>query len=257
MTEHKVGTREEWRSAREELLVREKELTRVGDELARMRRELPWVPIEKEYQFDTDDGTKTLAELFDGRSQLLVYHFMFGPSYELGCPVCSSSADSVNGVIAHLNARDATMVYISRAPLEKLQAYKRRMGWSFPWVSSANSDFNFDFNVSRTEDQAREAVRPMVEAGMPPVLDHMARTTGTDVAGYLSEAPVFNTFVLDDGTVYHAYSTTARGLEFLMGYYPILDRAPKGRDEVESSSVWIRRHDEYEREIMRPPVGLR
>lgn len=248
MTVHKVGTREEWLAAREELLVREKELTRVGDELARKRRELPWVPIDKEYQFDTDDGRKTLAELFEGRSQLLVYHFMFGPSYELGCPVCSSSADSVNGVIAHLNARDATMVYISRAPLEKLQAYKRRMGWSFPWVSSANTDFNFDFNVSQTEKQAREAVRPMVEAGVPPVLVHMAQTTGTDVAGYLSEAPVFNTFVLDGGTVYHTYSTTARGLEFLMGYYPILDRAPRGRDEAESSPVWIRRHDEYEHE---------
>ena len=248
MTDHKVGTREEWLAARAELLVREKELTRVGDELARKRRELPWVPIDKEYQFDTDDGRKTLAELFDGRSQLLVYHFMFGPSYELGCPVCSSSADSVNGVIAHLNARDATMVYISRAPLEKLQAYKRRMGWSFPWVSSANTDFNFDFNVSQAEEQAREAVRPMVETGIPPVLAHMAQTTGTDVAGYLSEAPVFNTFVLDDGTVYHTYSTTARGLEFLMGYYPILDRAPRGRDEAESSPVWIRRHDEYERE---------
>jgi predicted dithiol-disulfide oxidoreductase (DUF899 family) len=248
MTDHKVGTREEWLAAREELLVREKELTRVGDELARQRRELPWVPIDKAYQFDTDDGRKTLAELFDGRSQLLVYHFMFGPSYELGCPVCSSSADSVNGVIAHLNARDATMVYISRAPLEKLQAYKRRMGWSFPWVSSANTDFNFDFNVSQTEEQAREAVRPMVEAGIPPVLTHMAQTTGTDVAGYLSEAPVFNAFVLDDGAVYHTYSTTARGLEFLMGYYPILDRAPRGRDEAESSQVWIRRHDEYQHE---------
>jgi predicted dithiol-disulfide oxidoreductase (DUF899 family) len=171
---------------------------------------------------------------------------MFGPSYELGCPVCSSSADGVNGVIPHLNARDTTMVYISRAPLEKLQAYKRRMGWSFPWVSSANTDFNFDFAVSQTEEQAREAVRPMVEAGIPPVLAHMAQTTGTDVAGYLSEAPVFNTFALDDGTVYHTYSTTARGLEFLMGYYPILDRAPRGRDEAESSPVWIRRHDEYE-----------
>src|SRR3989449_11001176 len=160
MTDHEVVSHEEWTTARDELLAREKEHTRLGDELARQRRELPWVRVEKEYRFETDDGTRTLAELFDGRSQLLVYHFMFGPSYEAGCPVCSSSADSVNGVIAHLNARDATMVYISRAPLEKLQAYKRRMGWSFPWVSSANSDFNFDFNVSQTEEQAREAVRP-------------------------------------------------------------------------------------------------
>jgi predicted dithiol-disulfide oxidoreductase (DUF899 family) len=245
MTDHTVGTREQWLAAREELLRREKELTRMGDELARQRRELPWVPVEKEYRFETDEGTRTLAELFDGRSQLLVYHFMFGPSYEAGCPACSSSADSVNGVLAHLNAREVTMTYVSRAPLEKLQAYKRRMGWSFPWVSSADSDFNFDFAASQTEEQAREMVRPMAEAGMPPILDHMASSTGTDVAGYLTEAPIMSAFVLEDGTVHHTYSTTARGLEFLMGYYGILDRAPKGRAEDDELQMWLRRHDEY------------
>src|ERR671918_443769 len=153
MTDHKIGSREEWQAAREELLRREKEHTRMGDELARQRRELPWVPIEKEYRFETDEGTKTLAELFDGRSQLLVYHFMFGPDYQAGCPVCSSSADTVNGAVPHLNARDVTMVYVSRAPLEKLRAYKRRMGWTFPWVSSHGNDFNFDFDASHTEEQ--------------------------------------------------------------------------------------------------------
>jgi predicted dithiol-disulfide oxidoreductase (DUF899 family) len=245
MTEHKVGTQEESQAEREELLREEKELTRRSDELARRRRELPWVRVEKEYRFDTDEGTRTLAELFDGRSQLLVYHFMFGPSYEAGCPVCSSSADAVNGVLPHLHARDATMLYVSRAPLENLQAYKRRMGWSFPWVSSAGSDFNFDFGVSYTDEQLREHMGPMLEGEPPPVLRHMAMATGTDVAGYLTEGPGFSAFVLDDGAVYHAYSTQARGLEFLMGYYPILDRAPKGRDEEGSSEVWIRRHDEY------------
>src|ERR1700704_1951387 len=235
MTTHTVGTREQWLAEREQLLRREKELTRMGDELARQRRELPWVPVEKEYRFETDAGLRTLAELFDGRSQLLVYHFMFGPSYEAGCPTCSSSADAVNGVLPHLNARDATMVYVSRAPLEKLRAYKRRMGWSFPWVSSADSDFNFDFGVSRTEEQTREGIKPMLEAGMPPVVDHLASASGTDVVGYVTEGPGFSTFVLDEGAVYHAYSTTARGLEFLMGYYPILDRAPRGRDEGDAS----------------------
>jgi predicted dithiol-disulfide oxidoreductase (DUF899 family) len=245
MTDHKVGTREEWLAAREELLISEKELTRLGDEHARKRRELPWVAVEKEYRFETGEGARSLADLFDGRSQLLVYHFMFGPSYEAGCPTCSSSADSVNGVLAHLNARDVTMVYVSRAPLEKLEAYKRRMGWSFPWVSSAGSDFNFDFDVSQTEEQARERFGPMLEAGVPPVLTHLASETGTDVIGYLSEGPGMSAFALDGGTVYHTYSCGARGLEFLMGYYPILDRAPKGRDEGDSSQFWIRRHDEY------------
>ena len=245
MTEHKVATRDEWLVARGALLSREKEHTRMGDELARQRRELPWVRVEKDYRFETGEGSKVLADLFEGRSQLLVYHFMFGPSYEAGCPTCSSSADAVNGIVPHLNARDVTMVYVSRAPLDKLLAYKRRMGWSFPWVSSADSDFNFDFEVSRTEAQTREGIKPMIEAGMPPIVDHLASASGTDVVGYLTEAPGFSAFVLDEGAVYHAYSTTARGLEFLMGYYPILDRAPKGRDEVDSPQLWLRRHDEY------------
>jgi predicted dithiol-disulfide oxidoreductase (DUF899 family) len=245
MTDHRVVPRDVLLLARQALLAREKEHTRMGDELARQRRELPWVRVEKEYRFQTDEGTRTLAELFDGRSQLLVYHFMFGPSYEAGCPTCSSSADAVNGVLPHLNARDATMVYVSRAPLEKLRTYKRRMGWSFPWVSSVDSDFNFDFEVSRTEEQTREGIKPMIEAGMPAVVDHLASASGTDVVGYLSEGPGFSAFALDEGAVYHVYSTTSRGLEFLMGYYPILDHAPKGRDETDSPQLWLRRHDEY------------
>mgnify|MGYP001302929371 CR=1 FL=1 len=248
MTDHKIGTREEWLAAREELLAREKEHTRRGDELARQRRELPWVRVEKEYRFETDDGTRTLAQLFDGRSQLLVYHFMFGHSYQAGCPTCSSMSDGIDGALVHLKARDATFVFVSQAPLEKLQVYKRRMGWSFPWVSSAGSDFNFDFGFSRTEEQTREAIAPMLEAGTPPILDHMTRETGTDVVGYLCEGPGFSAFVMDDGAVYHTYSTTARGLEFLMSYYAILDRAPKGRDEGDSPQLWIRRHDEYDSE---------
>jgi predicted dithiol-disulfide oxidoreductase (DUF899 family) len=247
MSGRKVGTREEWLAAREELLAREKEHTRVGDELARQRRELPWVPVEKEYRFDTDDGEKALADLFDGRSQLLVYHFMFGPSYEAGCPVNSSIADTVDGVLPHLHARDATFVFVSQAPLEKLQAYKRRMGWNFPWVSSAHTDFNFDLGFSHTAEQGREVVAVMMGGGgLPPIVEHNARSCGTDVAGYLTESPGFSAWVHEDGSVYQAYSTTWRGLEFIMGYYPILDRAPKGRDEGDEWQLWIRRHDEYD-----------
>jgi predicted dithiol-disulfide oxidoreductase (DUF899 family) len=244
MTDHEVVSREEWAAAREELLAREKEHTRLGDELARRRRELPWVRVEKEYLFDTDDGTRTLAELFDGRSQLLVYHFMFGPSYQAGCPTCSSMADTVDGAIPHLHARDVTMMYVSQAPLEKLQAYKRRMGWSMPWVSSANSEFNFDLGYSSSEEQTREWVAPILET-LPPIAEHNANSTGTDVTGYLTELFGFSAFVLVDGTVYQTYATTGRGVEFLMGYYGILDRAPKGRDEGDAWQVWIRRHDEY------------
>ena len=245
MTDHVVGTREEWVAARDDLLAREKEHTRLGDELAKARRELPWLAVEKEYRFDTDEGTKTLAELFAGRSQLLMYHFMFGPNYEAGCPVCTSIADSVNGVLAHVHGRDATFVFVSRAPLAKLHAYKRRLGWSFEFVSSAGSDFNFDYGVSRTEEQTRAIVAPMLEAGAPAVINHMAEVTGTDVVSYLSERPGMSAFVLDDGTVYQTYSTTARGLEFMMGYYGILDRAPMGRQEPDSTAIWLRRHDEY------------
>ena len=265
MADHKIGTREEWLAAREELLKREKEHTRLGDEIAQLRRDLPWVRVEKDYRFDTDEGEKSLADLFDGRSQLLVYHFMFGPSYEAGCPVNSSIADSIDGVLPHLHARDATFLLVSQAPLEKLQAYKRRMGWSLPWVSSSPGDFNFDLGFSQTEEQSREAVAQIqlprrgarwrsavLQRGrdaFPPIVEHNARSTGTDIAGYLTESPGFSTFVRDGDDVYHAYSTTWRGLEFVMTYYPILDHAPKGRDEGEADwQLWIRRHDEYEGE---------
>jgi predicted dithiol-disulfide oxidoreductase (DUF899 family) len=248
MTQHTIGTREEWDAAREKLLIREKEHTRLGDELAQERRDLAWVPADTEYRFDTEDGEKTLAELFDGRSQLLVYHFMFGPSYEAGDPVNSSIADAVDAVLPHLHARDVTFVFVSQAPLEKLQAYQRRMGWSFPWVSSAPSDFNFDLGFSHTAEEGREVVAQMTEGGLPPIAEQNARSSGTDVAGYLTESPGFSAFVQDDGTVYQTYATTWRGLEFLMSYYPILDHAPKGRDEGEAWQLWLRRHDEYDSE---------
>ena len=246
MADHRVGTREEWTAARDALLAREKEHTRLGDELARERRELPWVPVEKAYLFDTDEGQKTVDELFDGRSQLLVYHFMFGPSYESGCPVNSSIADSIDGLLPHLHARDVTFLLVSQAPLDKLQAYKRRMGWRIPWVSTAHTSFNFDLGFSHTEEEGREVVEQMAGTALPPIVEQNARATGTDVAGYMTESPGFSSFVRDDGTVYHTYSTTWRGLEFLMGYYPILDHAPKGRDEGAAWQRWIRRHDEYD-----------
>lgn len=246
MTGHRIGTRDEWLAAREELLEREKEHTRRGDELARQRRELPWVPVEKPYRLDTDGGSRSLAELSDGRSQLLFYHFMFGPSYESGCPVNSSIADAVDGVVPHLNAHDVTMVFVSQAPLEKLEAYKRRMGWSFPWVSSANSDFNADLGFSSSEEETRAWVAPMVDQ-LPPIAARNARETGTDLVGYLTQSPGFSAFVLDHGTVYHTYSTHSRGVEFLMSYYGILDRAPQGRDEGEAFQLWIKRRDEYDR----------
>jgi predicted dithiol-disulfide oxidoreductase (DUF899 family) len=245
MADHRIGTREEWAAAREELLAREKEHTRLGDELARKRRELPWVRVEKDYRFDTDDGTRTLGELFDGRSQLAVYHFMFGPSYEAGCPTCSSIADAVNGILPHLHARDVTMLLVSEASLETLQAYKRRMGWTVPWVSSARSDFNFDFGLSSTEEQTREWVEPMVDQ-LPPIAQRNARETGTDLVGYMTESFGFSAYVLDGGIVYQTYSTGGRGVEFLMGYYGVLDRTPKGRDEGDGFQLWIRRHDEYD-----------
>ncbi|HTW43839.1 MAG TPA: DUF899 domain-containing protein [Solirubrobacteraceae bacterium] len=244
MTAHKTGTREQWLAARAELLAREKEHTQLGDELARRRRELPWVRLEQDYRLDTDAGTRTLAELFDGRSQLLVYHFMFGPSYANGCPTNSSIADAVDGIVPHLHARDVTLLFVSQAPLEKLQGYKRRMGWSLPWASSADSDFNFDLGFSSSAQQARAAIAPIVES-LPPIVEHNARETGTDVFGYLTESPGFSAFAVDEGVVYHTYSAGARGVEFLMSYYPILDRAPKGRDEGDAFQVWLRRRDEY------------
>jgi len=244
LTDHQVVSREEWTVARDELLAREKEHTRMSDELARQRRELPWVRVEKEYSFDTVDGSRTLAELFEGRSQLLLYHFMFGPSYRAGCTTCSSIADAVDGVVPHLNARDVSILFVSQGPLERLQAYKRRMGWSLPWVSAARSDFNFDLGFSSSEEQTREWVAPLLER-LPPIAGRNASDSGTDVVGYLTESQGFSAFVLDGGAVYHTYSTGARGVEFLMGYYGILDRTPKGRDEGDAFQVWIRPHDEY------------
>ncbi len=241
MTKHKVATREEWQAARGDLLAKEKELTRRGDQLAAERLQLPWVPIGKEYRFDTDQGQKTLRELFDGRSQLIVYHFMFGSAYTAGCPVCSSAADTFNGAVPHLNARDVTFTCISRAPLDKLQAYKLRMGWTFPWASSHDSDYNFDLEVSRPEAATRE----FLAGGVPAVAAQLAHDCGTEPAAYLSEAPVLSSYALEDGTVYLTYSTTARGLEFMMGYYGLLDRAPLGRDEGTPPQLWMRRHDEY------------
>jgi predicted dithiol-disulfide oxidoreductase (DUF899 family) len=241
MTEHKVATREEWQTARDELLVREKELTRRTDELAREREELPWVRVDKEYSFDTEDGTKTLAELFDGRSQLMVYTFMFGPTYEAGCPVCSSGADTYDGAMPHLNARDVTFTCVSRGALDKLLAYRERMGWSFPWASSGETDFNPDFGAVHSE----EALRPFLESGNLGPVPELAAACGVDPAAYVTEAPSLHSFALDDGVVYHTYSTTARGLEPLLNYYGILDRAPRGRDEGGAGPPWIRRHDEY------------
>jgi predicted dithiol-disulfide oxidoreductase (DUF899 family) len=250
-----VGTREEWRVARLALLEREKELTRLSDELAQKRQELPWVRVEKEYSFDTSEGAKTLAELFDGRSQLLVYHFMFGPSYEAGCPTCSSMADSFDAWRVHLENHDVTFLAISRAPLEKLRAYKDRMGWGFPWASSAGNDFNFDFGVSFTDEQQRSGaeynfqelptMQPIIEAGIEPIVKQ-AEATGTDPAGYMTEAPGMSAFALENGGVFHTYSAYARGLDVLMGYYQWLDRAPKGRNEGDPPRFWIRRHDEYD-----------
>jgi predicted dithiol-disulfide oxidoreductase (DUF899 family) len=245
MTNHKVGTPEEWQAARDQLLAEEKELTRRNDELAKKRRELPWVPVEKEYRFDADDGTRTLAELFDGCSQLLIYHFMFGPSYEAGCPTCSSMADGFNGLLPHLHARDVTLMCVSRAPLERLQAYKRRMGWSFPWVSSANTDFSLDVGAALPHEQVREQMAQVDERELPPIAQQNAAASGTDLLEYISEIPAMSAFALQDGAVYQTYGTTWRGVEFLMGYYPVLDRAPNGRDEGDAFQTWIRRHDEY------------
>jgi predicted dithiol-disulfide oxidoreductase (DUF899 family) len=243
MTDHKVVGREEWEAARDELIQREKEHTRMADELARRRRELPWVAIEKDYEFDAEDRTRTLAELFDGRSQLLVYHFMFGTTYEAGCPTCSSMADGMNGLLPHLHARDLTLAFVSTAPIEKLQAYKERMGWSIPWASSANSDFSFDVGASTHVAQVREQMPP--EDQLPPIAAHNAAASGADLPEYIAELPAASAFALVDGDVYQTYATTFRGVEFLMPYYPILDRAPKGRDEGDAFQTWIRRHDEY------------
>jgi predicted dithiol-disulfide oxidoreductase (DUF899 family) len=254
MTDHKTGTREEWLAARLELLKAEKELTHRSDELARRRQKLPWVRIDKQYVFDTDAGKQTLRDLFAGRSQLLIYHFMFGPDYTAGCPSCSAIADGFNGVAVHLANHDVMLSAMSRAPLAKLQAFKRRMGWTFPWASSFGTDFNFDFNVAITPEQQREGnfeynyqpsrqrldVKPEADKEGTPA--KFAAMTGTDLATYARERPGMSAFALEDGVVYHTYSTYARGLDGLWGMYQWLDRAPKGRNET---GVWWRRHDEY------------
>jgi len=258
MPTHMTGTRQEWLTARVELLKAEKELTRRSDELAQRRQELPWVRIDKEYSFETDQGSARLADLFCGRSQLLVYHFMFGAEYTGGCPSCSSIADGFDGFVVHLANHDVTLAAVSRAPLAKLQAYKQRMGWRFPWASSLGADFNFDFNVSLTEAQQRgggveynyrrEPARTGGASGDSltkrdggPVAE-IAAMTGTDVATYTRERPGMSAFVLEDGAVYHTYSTYARGLDGLWGMYQWLDRAPRGRNET---GIWWRRHDDY------------
>ena len=259
MTKHMTGTREEWLAARLQLLQAEKELTRRSDELARQRQTLPWVRVDKEYRFDTDEGSASLTDLFRGRSQLLVYHFMFGPDYTAGCPHCSAIADGFDGLVVHLVNHDVMLWAVSRAPLGKLNAYKRRMGWTFPWASSLDSDFNFDFNVSFTEEQRREggieynyrrektlmsaSARWQGRSDEGPIAE-LAATTGTDVATYTRERPGMSAFALEDGVVYHTYSAYARGLDGLWGVYPWLDRAPMGRNET---GVWMRRHDEYEK----------
>ena len=247
MTDHKIGTREEWQAARAELLSREKELTRMSDELARQRRELPWVPVERQYTLQTADGPKTLTELFDGRSQLAIYHFMFGPSYQAGCPTCSSMADGFDALLPHLGARDVTMICVSGAPIDELLAYRERMGWRFTWASSYDSDFNADMGFSSSQEQTREWVTPMLEQ-LPPIAGRNAGETGTDVAGYLTEGFGFSVFILEAGALYQTYSTTGRGIEFLMGYYGVLDRMPKGRDEGKAWQAWIHRRDEYDRD---------
>jgi predicted dithiol-disulfide oxidoreductase (DUF899 family) len=242
MTEHRIGTQEEWKAERDELLKEEKELTRRGDELARKRRELPWVPVEKDYRFETEGGEKSLAELFDGRSQLVIYHFMFGPPYEAGCPVCSSIADTLAAQVPHLKARDATLMLASRAPLAKLLAFRERMGWQIPWASSGGSDFNRDLGFQHTEEE----LRPFLEGEIPLTVEQNAEICETDALGYVSEGPGLSAYALSNGTVYRTYVTTARGLELAMPFYGLLDRTPKGRDESGTEPLWIRHHDAYE-----------
>jgi len=259
MTKHMVGTHKDWLAARLVLLEAEKELTRRSDEVARQRQELPWVPIDDKYRFETDAGSASLTQLFRGRSQLIVYHFMFGPDYKAGCPSCSSIADGFNGIFVHLENHDVAFTAISRAPLLQLQAYKQRMEWTFPWASSAGGSINFDLNVSFTEEQQRQGIEynyrrepgwtvagigdSLSKRGERPVTENAA-TTGTDMATYTRERPGISAFVLEDGIVYHTYSAFSRGLDGLWGMYQWLDRAPRGRNE---NGIWFRRHDEYVR----------
>jgi predicted dithiol-disulfide oxidoreductase (DUF899 family) len=253
MTTHTTGTREQWLEARLRLLNAEKELTRRSDELVEQRQALPWVHIDKPYQFDTDEGKASLPELFKGRSQLMVYHLMFGPDYTAACPSCSAIADGLNAVQIHLAHHDVMLMAISRAPLAKLQAYKKRMGWTFPWASSFGSDFNFDFSVYFTEDQQRgggveynyrreAAMREPPATKTPSAGAGFAKSSGVDLPTFLRERPGLSTFVLQDGAVYHTYSTYGRGVDAIWGMYQWLDRAPFGRNE---NGVWWRRHDEY------------
>jgi len=252
MTDHKIGTHEEWLAARLELLDAEKALTRRGDELAQRRQELPWVRIDKEYRFETDEGPASLPDLFRGRSQLLVYHFMFGPDYKAGCPSCSAIADGFNGSVVHLANHDVTLCAVSRAPLPKLQAYKRRMGWSFPWASSFESDFNYDFHVAHTKEEwqsgavdynFRSVDFRLPEGQESPFITELTASVGTDWPTYRREGPGVSAFALEDGVVYHTYSAYERGIDVLWGMYQWLDRAPLGRNET---GFWWRRHDEYD-----------
>jgi predicted dithiol-disulfide oxidoreductase (DUF899 family) len=241
MTEHNIVDREEWDAARDRLLGREKELTHLSDDLALQRRELPWTPVEKEYTFQTADGPKTLNELFEGRSQLVAYHFMFGPEYEFGCPVCSSIADGFDGVVPHLAARDVTMIAISRAPIEKLLGFRERMGWSFNWASSYETDFNWDWGHSQTREQVSEWADQV-----PSGVDQFASAAGTDRIGYFTEGPGLTVFTREGDDLYLAYEGSARSLEVIMTYYGILDRVPKGRDDGEPPDpFWVRHHDRY------------
>jgi len=251
MTDHKTGTREEWLAARLELLEAEKDLTRRSDELARRRQELPWVRIGKEYRFDTEEGTATLADLFRGRSQLLVYHFMFAPDYSAGCPTCSSIADGFDGSVIHLANHDVTLCAVSRAPLAKLLEYRARMGWTFPWLSSFNSDFNYDFHVAHTRQEwesgtvqynFRTVDLRLPEGEENPFVATITSSVGTDWPTYRQEGPGMSAFAIDDGVVYHTYSAYERGIDVVWAMYQWLDRAPRGRNE---SGLWWRRHDEY------------
>jgi predicted dithiol-disulfide oxidoreductase (DUF899 family) len=243
MPEQRIGTQEEWEAERDELLKEEKEITHRGDELTKKRQALPWVEVEKDYEFETRDGAKSLADLFDGRSQLMIYHFMFGPPYDAGCTVCSSIADNFNANTPHLNAGDTTVVLVSRAPVDKLLAYKERMGWdNLDWVSTGD-EFNREVGFLHTDEE----LKPFLESGEIPVtVEKMAELSGTDVKGYVTEAPGMSVYALEDGTVYRTYVTTSRGIEEVaMGYYRLLDRTPKGRQEGGDEPIWLRRHDEY------------
>ena len=242
MAKHRIGTQAEWQAERDELLKDEKELTRRGDELAEKRRRLPWVPVEKDYRFETERGTMGLADLFAGRSQLLVYHFMFGPSYTAGCPACSSIADTLAPQVPHLKARDTTLLLASRGPLASLLAYRERMGWDIDWVSSAGSDFNRDIGFLHTEEE----LKPFLDGDIPATVVQNAEMCGTSAAGYVAEGPGLSVYAVEDGVVYRTYVSTSRGLEPVMAYYFLLDRVPKGRDEGGPKPHWLRRHDEYE-----------